>query len=150
VFPGQQYALIQKSVGNAGLQNTYTYPTPPLFGYNQVNYGLGMNDFTKAYEAANNVTDVNFLNIAGYNAGLVIQKALETSASLKQEDLRAAVTAFSDNLNTLDGHFKIDANGAQMGETLPVSQFQPAGGNLKSVIVYPTTLATGKAIYPAH
>jgi len=151
VFPGQQYSIIQKAVGNAGLEGTYTYPTPPLYGFNKVNYGMGMDDFIKAFAAAQNIpaSQVNFLNIAGYNAGLVIQKALETSASLKQEDLRAAVTSFSDNLDTLDGHFKIDANGAQVGETLPVSQFQTSNGVQKSVIVYPSDLATGKAIYPA-
>ena len=150
VFPGQQYAIIEKAVGTAGLQYTYTYPTPPLYGFNQVNWGLGMDDFIKTFKAADNVTDVNFLNIAGYNAGLVIQKALETSTSLKPEDLRAAVAGFSGNLQTLDGSFKIDATGAQVGELLPVAQFQPTGGGLKPVIVYPSELATGKAIYPAR
>jgi len=149
VFPGQQYAIMEKAVGSAGLQYTYTYPTPPLYGFNKVNYGLGMDEFIKTFEAANNVTNVNFLNIAGYNAGLVIQKALETSTSLKPEDLREAVAGFSGNLQTLDGSFKIDATGAQVGELLPVAQFQPAGGELKPVIVFPAALATGKAIYPA-
>jgi len=152
VFPGQQYALIEKSVGVPGLEYTYSYPTPPLFGYNQVNYGLGMNAFVQAFAKADNVkpADVNFLDIAGYNCGLVIQKALENAPSLKQEDLRAAVAGFSDKLDTLDGHFKIDSTGAQLGETLPVCQFQPAaGGTLKPVIVYPPSLAQGKAIYPA-
>jgi branched-chain amino acid transport system substrate-binding protein len=93
---------------------------------------MGMDEFVKAFEAAQNVTNVNFLNIAGYNAGLVIQKALETSTSLKQEDLRAAVADFSGQLNTLDGAFKIDATaGAQVGELLQVAQFQPSGGALK-------------------
>jgi len=151
VFPGQQFSIIDKAVGDAGLDQTYTYPTPPLYGFNKVNYGMGMNDFVKAFEAAQKVTNVNFLNIAGYNAGLVIQKALETSASLKQEDLRAAVESFSGQLNTLDGAFRIDpATGAQVGELLPVAQFQTEGGALKPVIVYPADLATGKAMYPAR
>jgi len=149
VFSGQQFSIIDKAVGDGALQYTYTYPTPPLYGFNKVDYGMGMDDFVKAFEAAQNVTNVNFLNIAGYNAGLVIQKALETSASLKQEDLRAAVASFSGQLNTLDGAFKIDSTGAQVGELLPVAQFQPSGGALKPVIVYPGDLATGKAIYPA-
>ncbi|MDA8336556.1 MAG: ABC transporter substrate-binding protein [Peptococcaceae bacterium] len=150
VFPGQQLALIDKAVGNAGVAYTYSYPTPPLFGYNNVNYGLGLNAFVKTYEAANNVKNVNFLNIAGYTAGLVIQKSLENAASLKAKDLRAAVNTFSGSMNTLDGAFKIDpATGAQEGELLPVAQFQPSGGTLKPVIVYPANLATGKAVYPA-
>ncbi len=150
VFPGQQYAIIQKAVGDAGIEDTYTYPTPPLYGFNQVTYGMGMDDFTKAFETANNVTNVNFLNIAGYNAGLVVQKALETADSLKPEDLRSAVAAFSGNLQTLDGAFKIDpTTGAQVGELLPIAQFQSEAGALKPVIVFPSDLATGSAIYPA-
>ncbi len=149
VFPGQLYSIMEKSVGKAGLLYTYSYPTPPLFGYNKVNYGLGLDDFTKAFEAANNVNNVNFLNIAGYNAGLVIQKALENATTLSQTDLRAAVAGFSGELNTLDGHFKIDADGAQVGELLPVAQFQSVNGSLDPVIVYPSNLATGKAIYPS-
>ena len=150
VFAGQQFAIIDKAVGDEALQETYTYPTPPLYGFNKVTYGMGMDDFVKAFEAAQNVTNVNFLNIAGYNAGLVIQKTLETSASLKQEDLRAAVASFSGRLNTLDGAFRIDpTTGAQVGELLPVAQFQPSGSALKPVIVYPMELASGKEIYPA-
>ena len=150
VFPGQQFSIIDKAVGDDGLQQTYTYPTPPLYGFNKVDYGMGMDDFVKAFEAAENVANVNFLNIAGYNAGLVIQRALETSASLRQEDLRAAVGRFW-RLNTLDGAFKIDSTtGAQVGELLPVAQFQPSGDAMKPVIVYPGNLATGKAIYPAQ
>ena len=150
VFPGQQFSIIDKAAGDAALLYTYTYPTPPLYGFNKVNYGLGMDDFVKAFEAAQNVSNVNFLNIAGYNAGLVIQKTLETSASLKQEDLRAAVASFSGKLNTLDGAFKIDpTTGAQVGELLPVAQFQASGDALKPVIVYPGDLATGTPIYPA-
>ena len=149
VFPGQELSLITKGAGRSGVQYTYSYPTPPLFGYNNVNYGLSMNAFTKAYEAANNVSSVDFLNIAGYTAGLIIQKALETSTSLKPQALRAAVGHFSGKLTTLDGHFQIASDGAQVGELLPVAQFQPANGTLKPVIVYPKNLATGSAVYPA-
>ncbi|MGA2763321.1 MAG: ABC transporter substrate-binding protein [Spirochaetia bacterium] len=151
VFSGQQFSIIDKAVGDAALQGTYTYPTPPLYGFNKVDYGLGMDEFVKAFEAEHNGTNVNFLHIAGYNAGLVIGKALETSASLKQEDLRAAVAGFSGKLNTLDGAFKIDTTtGAQVGELLPVAQFQLSGGALKPVIVYPGDLANGREIYPAN
>lgn len=149
VFPGQLYEGMIKSVGVKGLLYTYSYPTPPIFGYNDVNYGMGLNDFVKAYESAENVTNVNFLNIAGYTTGLVIQKALETATSLSQKDLKAAVEGFSGNLKTLDGAFKINSEGAQVGELLPVAQFQPAGSGLKPVVVYPANLATGSAIYPA-
>ena len=149
VFPGQELSLMLKGVGKSGVAYTYSYPTPPLFGYNKVNYGLGLNAFTKAFEATNNVTNVNFLNIAGYTAGLVVQKALENATSLKQKALRAAVAGFSGSVTTLDGHFKIASDGAQEGELLPVCQFQPTGGTLKPVIGYPTALANGKAIYPA-
>lgn len=149
VFPGQELSLMEYGVGKSGVQYTYSYPTPPLSGYNNVNFGLGLKAFTKAYESANGVSSVNFLNIAGYTAGLVVQKALENATSLSQQSLRQAVAGFSGKMTTLDGHFKIASDGAQEGELLPVCQFQPSGGSLKPVIVYPARLATGTADYPA-
>ncbi|AOU99212.1 amino acid ABC transporter substrate-binding protein [Acidihalobacter yilgarnensis] len=148
VFPGQLLSLMEKNVGVDGLAWTYTYPTPPLLRYNQVNYGPGIDAFSKAYGKATG-HEVNFLTVAGYNAGLVIQKTLDEAQSLKQADLRKAVTGFSGKLDTLDGHFKINDMGAQIGETLPVGQLQPHGGKIEMKVVYPHAMATGKAVYPA-
>lgn len=150
VFPGQLLTLLHQNVGAQGLAYTYTYPTPPLLKYNKVNYGMGIDDFDAAYKKATGKA-VNFLTVAGYNAGLVIQKALDTAPKLTQLGLRHAITGFSGKLMTLNGRFKINAEGAQIGEDLPVGQLQPEAGQKmnKMVVVYPADVATGKFVYPA-
>ncbi|OBS09334.1 ABC transporter substrate-binding protein [Acidihalobacter prosperus] len=148
IFPGQLLSLMEKNVGADSLAWTYTYPTPPLLRYNKVNYGPGIDAFSKAYAKATG-HEVNFLAVAGYNAGLVIQKTLDEAGSLKQTELRHAIAGFSGNLDTLDGHFRINEMGAQIGETLPVGQLQPRDGKIEVKVVYPHDLATGKAVYPA-
>ena len=149
IFPGQLFALFKSNVGEPALAYKYTYPTPPLLVYNKVNYGMGLDAFRAAFHQATG-KEVNFLNIAGYNAGLIIQKTLETAPSMDQLALRRGVESFSGKLHTLDGLFKIDpATGAQVGETLPVGQFVPGKRGLTVHLLYPPRLATGKAVYPA-
>jgi len=148
IFPGQQLALIEKNVGTKALEYTYTYPTPPLLVYNKVNYGLPMSDFRKIYTQETK-KNVDFLTVAGYNAGLIIEKTLATSKEFNQLSFRNAVNSFSGKLFTLNGLFKINNEGAQIGEFLPVGQFQPTKTGLALHVVYPTNIATAKAIYPA-
>lgn len=149
IFPGQLFALFKSNVGEPTLAYKYTYPTPPLLVYNKVNFGMGLDAFRKAFHQTTG-KDANFLNIAGYNTGLIIQKTLESSPSLDQLALRRAVQSFSGRLHTLDGRFKIDpATGAQTGETLPVGQFIPGKQGLTVRMLYPPELATGKPVYPA-
>jgi branched-chain amino acid transport system substrate-binding protein len=148
IFPGQQFDLIKKNVGVKTLYYTYTYPTPPLLKYNDVTYGPGLDKFESAYKATGKKVD--FLVVAGYNTGLIMQKTLETASSLDQTALRSAVAGFSGKLKTLDGQFEVDAAGAQIGEMLPVAQFVPQGaGGIDMHIVYPPSLKTGAEIYPA-
>ncbi len=149
IFPGQLFDLFRKNVGDQTLAYKYTYPTPPLLAYNKVNFGMGLSSFQKVFQKSTGSAP-NFLNIAGYNAGLIIQKTLETSASLKQMALRHAVDGFSGKLHTLDGAFKIDSvTGAQIGEVLAVGQFIPGKKGLEVRMLYPPDVATGKAVYPA-
>ncbi|MHB8454684.1 MAG: ABC transporter substrate-binding protein [Acidiferrobacterales bacterium] len=149
IFPGQLFDLFRKNIGSETLAYKYTYPTPPLLVYNKVNYGMGLDTFQRAFRHANQ-KDANFLNIAGYNAGLVIQKSLETATSMEQLALRRAVENFSGKLHTLDGPFRIDpVTGAQIGENLPVGQFIPDKQGLGVRMLYPPELANGKAVYPA-
>ncbi len=149
IFPGQLLALVQKNVGAQTLAYTYTYPTPPLLVYNRVNYGMGLDRFSRAFHAATG-TQPNFLNIAGFNTGLIIQKTLDTAPNLRQMTLRRSVMRFSGKLHTLDGAFRIDATtGAQIGEALPVGQFIPVGKGLTVRMVYPPAIATGRPAYPA-
>ncbi|HYW04461.1 MAG TPA: amino acid ABC transporter substrate-binding protein [Gammaproteobacteria bacterium] len=150
VFPGQLLDLLRSNVGPAGLAWTYTYPTPPLLRYDKVNFGMGISAFEQAYHKATGKS-VNFLTVAGYNAGLAVQKALNTAPKFTQMSLRHAMGQASGKMFTLDGRFRIRSDGAQVGETLPVGQFQPRKGekNNRMVVVYPPHVATGKAVYPA-
>lgn len=151
IFPGQLLQLLRNNVGPQALAYSYTYPTPPLLRYNKkVNFGMGIDAFEHTYHKATGKS-VNFLTVAGYNAGLAIQKALGTAPKFTQLSMRHALGHASGKLFTLDGRFKIRSDGAQVGETLPVAQLQPQKGqkNNRVTVVYPSSVATGKAIYPA-
>ncbi len=148
IFPGQLTALITKNVGAKAMAYTYTYPTPPLVRYPSVTLGMNTDEFVKAFTAANNAAP-NFLNAAGYNNGLIIQEMLARAPEFTQLAFHQALMDMSSKTRTLLGDFKINENGAQLGELLPVAQLVPAGADNKFVVVYPQDKATGKAVYPA-
>lgn len=135
IFPGQLPQLFQSNVGLSALNNLYTYPAPPIIKRPNVNYGLKLSAFKTAYAKTGHT--VNFLSIAGYNTGLIMQKVLATSTSLKQSSLRQAAGQISGTLTTLDGKFTINSEGAQIGETLPVGQFHVTNGKLKMSVLSP-------------
>jgi branched-chain amino acid transport system substrate-binding protein len=130
------------------LAYTYTYPTPPLVRYPEVSYGPNTAQFVAAYHAAYHKAP-NFLDTAGYNAGLIIQDMLDHATKFTQLGFHAALMRMSGKTTTLLGRFQINANGAQLGELLPVAQLVPERGQNKVVVVYPEDKATGKPVYPA-
>ncbi len=148
VFPGQLFSLFQQQVGNSGLAYTYTYATNYFNNYTHVTEGLPSKQFfaqlTKQFPAANNT-----LGLLGYNTGLVIEAALKNATSLSQLALRNALTKVSGNLDTVDGNFVINSEGAQTGELLPVGQIFPSGSTTVLKVVYPPSQANAKAVYPA-
>ena len=149
VFPGQLQELLAKNVGEKVMNYTYTYPTPPLVAYPKVTYGPNTAEFVKEYSAANDGQAPNFLNAAGYNTGLIVQDMLGTAKDFTQLSFHQALMDMSGKTTTVLGEFKIDENGAQLGELLPVAQLIPENGKNKIVVVYPQDKATGKAVYPA-
>jgi len=148
VFPGQLLELLTKNVGVKALSYTLTYPTAPLVKYQKVTDGMNTDDFVAAYKAASG-NEPNFLTVAGYNAGVIIQKMLATAPEFTQLSFHSALMQMSGNTSTLVGDFRLNENGAQIGELLPVAQLQPEGEGLKIVVVYPQDKATGKLVYPA-
>jgi len=149
IFPGQLLALMTKNVGADGLAYTYTYPTPPLVRYDKVDFGMNTADFEKAFQAAANKAP-NFLDAAGYNTGLVMQYMLDKAPKFTQLDFHGALLHdMSGKVTTLLGPFKINENGAQLGQPLPVAQMVPDGKSVKFVVLYPPERATGKAVSPA-
>ena len=151
VFPEQNHSQVEAAVGASGLAYTYTYGAPPALVHNSPSVGLGLSSFTTAFESYASKTHINFEDIAGYNAGLVVQQALANAASLSQTDLRAGVLSQSGKFSTLIGPFSMNAQGAQTGFPLPVAQLLPAssGSATKVTIVWPKSKATGTAVYPA-
>ena len=149
VFPGQLEALLTKNVGEKVLNYTYTYPTPPLVKYENVTYGPNTDQFVKEWKAAHNGEAANFLNAAGYNAGLIVQDMLGTAEDFTQASFHQALMDMSGRTTTVLGNFEINANGAQVGELLPVAQLVPKNGKNEIVVVYPPDKATGKPVYPA-
>ena len=148
IFPGQLLSLITKNVGAKALAYTYTYPTPPLVKYDKVSYGMNTAQFVQAFQAAQH-KEPNFLDSAGYNTGLIIQHMLDMAPKFEQLDFHQALMDMSGKTTTLLGEFKINENGAQLGQPFPVAQLVPEGSGTKMVVVYPDDKATGKAVYPA-
>ncbi|MGB6986070.1 MAG: ABC transporter substrate-binding protein [Candidatus Aquilonibacter sp.] len=148
IFPGQLYSLISKNVGAKALAYTYTYPTPPLVNFKTVTLGPTTDAFVKAFTDATKQPP-NFLNCAGYNNGLIVGEMLGRAPEFTQLAFHQALMYMSGKTTTLLGEFKINENGAQLGELLPVAQLIPQGDDNKFVVVYPQDKATGSAVYPA-
>jgi branched-chain amino acid transport system substrate-binding protein len=136
-FPGQLISLFRSQVGTEDLVGGFTYGFPPTVDHRRVSVGLDLAGFERSF-AAEGRRSVNFLDVAGYNTGLVIQEALAHAASLSQLGLRAALNAVSGRFTTLEGVFRIDGSGAQLGETPPVAEFfATATGQAALRVVYP-------------
>nr|MDA8393270.1 amino acid ABC transporter substrate-binding protein [Actinomycetota bacterium] len=147
-FPGQLHHLIEQNVGQKGMSYTFSYGNPPQLVHNNVTIGLGTTAFEKAF-APSAPSSVNFLNVAGYNTGVAIQAALANASSFTQLSIRNGLGKASATMKTIEGNFRLNSQGAQVGELLPVSQMVPSGSTTKIEMVYPPSSATAKAVYPA-
>ena len=150
-FLGIDPDVIEKAVGVKGLEYVYSYVTPSMFEH-KVEYGMSLPQYRAAWDKKYGGSKVAFseTSIVGYTTGLLLEKALATTESMQQLALRKAIFTFSGKLKTLNGTFKLNDEGAQVGEIFPLGQVLPNGkGGLKFVVVYPHDLATGNAVYPA-
>lgn len=136
-FPGQLPGLFARRVPPADLVGTFTYGFPPTVDHRQVTVGLDLARFSREFDAVAH-HPVNFLNVAGYNTGLVIEEALRRAGSLSQLGLRAALNAASGRFRTLEGTFRIDGAGAELGfRPLVADVVSDRAGRLAFRIVYP-------------
>lgn len=152
-FPGQLPALFAQDISAKTLDYTFTYAVPPIMKLNDVNTGMPFTTFASAFTHGKPST-LNFLDVAGYNAGLVIQAAFAHATSMSQTGIRAGVTAVSGKLKTLEGTLRWDDTGEQLGELLPIAQVVPSGSSFSFKIVYPAfaqqkSLVDGTPEYPA-
>ena len=138
------------------LAYSYALASPAFYEF-KVNYGLDLDHFREAFEHW--VTEkklpgveFGFNALAGYQAGLVIERTLAAANNLEQLELRRAVFTLSGTMNTLAGPFVLAPDGSQSGEILPLAQMVPGTdlvGQYKLNIVWPEDLATAKPVYPA-
>ncbi|TCT02755.1 ABC transporter substrate-binding protein [Paralcaligenes ureilyticus] len=151
IYPGLETEHLEKTVGADGLKYVYTYTPSSAVEYHAES-GMSLPQFREAWNKAypDGKVAFGFNSVAGYTSGLIIQNALAVTESMDQLALRKAVFSLSGKLKTLDGTFALDENGAQVGEITPLGQLVPDGkGSVKFTVVYPSDVATGKAIYPA-
>ena len=151
IYPGIESQLFMRTVGLKGLKDVFT-EVPPSVLERKVAFGMSLPQYRAAWDKKYGESKVafGFHSVAGYTTGLVLQQALATTSSMRQLALRKAIFAQSGKLKTIDGTFRLNAEGAQIGEVPPLGQIEPNGkGGEKFVIVYPHKLATGKPVYPA-
>jgi branched-chain amino acid transport system substrate-binding protein len=150
IYPGLETELLEKNVGNKGLNYVFTYVPSSQISYAS-DFGMSLQDYTAEWHKkyADAKVEFGFNSIAGYNTGLVLEKTLAAADSLDQLELRKAIFSLSGNLKTLNGTFELDPTGAQIGEITPLGQFVAGENNaLKLVTVWPHAVANGKPIYP--
>jgi branched-chain amino acid transport system substrate-binding protein len=151
IYPGLETELLEKNVGEKGLQYVFSYVPSSLIDY-KAEFGMSLPEFRTAWDKkySDHKVEFGFNSVAGYTTGLVLEKSLAATESLDQLDLRKAIFSLSGKLNTIDGNFELDETGAQTGEIMPLGQIIPDGkGGVKFTVVHPSHLATGKAVYPA-
>src|SRR5713101_7260054 len=150
IYPGLETELLEKNVGDKGLNGVYTYVPSSEIAY-KADFGMSLPDFKKAWDKkyADGKVEFGFNSVAGYTTGLVLEKALSVTDSLDQMALRKAIFSLSGKLRTLDGTFELDQTGAQIGEITPLGQLVNEGGHIKFVTVFPHDVANGKPLYPA-
>ncbi len=149
IYAGTELEEIQSNVGAAAMANIFSYVPASNYEY-KPDFGMDLAAFraawTKKYPAGSGVA-FGANAVYGYMTGLVVERALTTTQSLSQDDIRKAVFGLSGQLKTLDGTFTLRSDGAQIGEVTPLGQLHPDGKDrLKLVAVYPPEVANGTAV----
>jgi branched-chain amino acid transport system substrate-binding protein len=150
IYAGLETELLEKNVGEKGLEHVFTYVPPQELKY-PVNFGMNMEEYKAAWDKKypDGKVEFGFNSVAGYTTALVIEKTLSVATSLDQLELRKATFSLSNQLKTLDGTFALDEMGGQIGELTPLGQLELNDhGHVKFVSIYPHETATGKPVYP--
>ena len=150
IYPGIETELLEKNVGEQGLNGVFTYVPSSVISYKN-EFGMNLAEYRAAWDKkyADGKVEFGFNSVAGYTTGLVLEKALSETESLDQLALRKAIFGLSGKLRTLDGTFELDATGGQIGEITPLGQLTSKDGHIHFVTVWPHEVADGKPLYPA-
>ena len=133
VNAGSALAQLQASLPRCALAGTYTYLAPPFTAYPHVSAGLAAAQFQQRFLAQRGASglagDVAGA-IPGYTTGLVVQQILARAQGLDPDSMQRAALALSGSLRTLDGTFRIDKQGVQLGELRPVARLEQTAGGI--------------------
>lgn len=149
VYSGVEMGVLLKNVGVAGMTHVFTYVPASAIEY-KTQVGMNLPQYRAAWLKAypGKAEEFGLNAVAGYTSGLIVEQTLATTASMDQLALRRAVGALSGKLKTIDGTFKLNDEGAQIGEITPLGQLIPDGkGSLSLVPVYPPDVARGKPVF---
>lgn len=147
-YPGLELPTFRKNLTPDAMDGIFTSVTPLKLTY-KPDIGLNAQEFSAAYQRTYN-SDASFNSAAGYNTGLVLEKALSKTTSMDQPALRDALFALSGKLTTLMGHFRLNSDGAQLGLALVVGQMKSDGKDGVTVdAVYPPEVAKMEPVWGA-
>ncbi len=113
-------------------------------------FGPSSAEFTAAYMAAYN-EEPSYHAAGGFAAGLLLQKAIESSGSLETQAVKEALDAV--DMLTFFGNLKFDvtpdAHGLQIGHSMVYIQWQQDdAGTLGKQVVWPPAGATAPILFP--
>ncbi len=138
VDAGSTLSQFESSVPRCVLAGSYTYLAPPLLAYDHVSVGLTTSQFQRQFPARLGISaataDVADA-IPGYTTGLVVQEVLSRAPGLDPKSLQKAALALSGSLHTLDGPFRIDTHGEQVGELWPVVRLEQTASGIRPAAV---------------
>jgi branched-chain amino acid transport system substrate-binding protein len=134
VNAGLALAQLEASLPRCALAGTYTFLPPPFRAYPHVSAGLTTAQFQQRFLARRGTSgparDVAGA-IPGYTTGLVAQQILARAPGLDPDSMQRAALALSGSLRTLDGTFRIDKQGVQLGELRPVARLEQTAGGIR-------------------
>ena len=82
IYAGLETELLEKNVGEKGLEHVWTYVPPSELDY-PVNFGMNMKDYKAAWDKKypDGKIEFGFNAVAGYTTGLVLEKTLSVATS---------------------------------------------------------------------
>lgn len=149
IYPGLEADELAKTVGYPAMDKVFTFATSADVEYKPT-LGITAPEYRALWEKAypGGHPEFGFNAIAGYNTGIIIQRALETTETMAQLDIRKAVFDLSGKVTTLNGPFELNPMGAQIGSVTPAGQLVSDGkGKLRMNVVYPPNMVTAPPIF---
>jgi len=108
-------------------------------------------EFVKAFQDKFKVPP-DYHSASGYQAGIILQHAIEQAQSIDADKVVAALNAM--DVTTFFGRFKIAADaahhGLQIAHEMVLAQWQKKNGQLEREVVWPTSAQTAGLLYPLH